>query len=136
MTVTIHETETQKLFDAMLAHLRAQGKPAVARLEMIDKCLYRTDDGLKCALGALIPDELYQPGFELADTSEVLDQLAIKDQDHRNFLTAAQSRLHDNPAGFARDEGEYAFLRHVESNAWSLARKFSLTYTPPVEAEA
>ena len=136
MTVTIHETETQKLFDAMLAHLRAQGKPAVARLDMIDKCLYRTDDGLKCALGALIPDELYQPGFELADTSEVLDQLALKDQDHRNFLTAAQNRLHDEPAGSARTDGEYSFLRHVERNARSFARQFSLTYTPPGEVGA
>lgn len=27
-------------------------------------CLYRTDDGRKCALGCLIPDDLYDPAFE------------------------------------------------------------------------
>ena len=29
-----------------------------------DHCMYRAPNGLKCAIGHLIPDELYHPGLE------------------------------------------------------------------------
>jgi len=135
MNITIYERDKQKLFDAMLGHMRQQGKPAVARLDHIDKCLYRTEDGLKCALGALIPDELYKPGFEKEATSVVLDQLSIWDTDLKEFLTAAQNRLHDEPAGIARMVGEDSFLNAVERSARNLAMQFSLTYTAPEPAQ-
>jgi hypothetical protein len=130
-TATIHETDRQKLFDAMLGHIRQQAKPATARQGGVDKCLYRTDDGLKCAIGALIPDELYQPGFENAATAEVLDALFVHDPALRDFLTHAQNRLHDNPASAALMVGEYAFSKMVEDNARHLALHYGLTYTKP-----
>jgi hypothetical protein len=56
----------QETFDRVAAHLLAQGRTA----EMVDPldgetlCAYRTPDGLKCAAGCLIPDELYTPDME------------------------------------------------------------------------
>lgn len=31
---------------------------------IVEECLYRREDGLKCAIGALIPDEEYRSSFE------------------------------------------------------------------------
>ena len=53
----------QDLFDTVVRHLRAQKQRAVAK-QGRSMCAYRTPDGLKCAIGCLIPDELYDPLFE------------------------------------------------------------------------
>lgn len=45
----------QEIFDRTAAHLLAQGEPA----SISGDCMYRTPNGLKCAVGALIPDEVY-----------------------------------------------------------------------------
>ncbi len=50
----------QEIYDKVKAHLIAQGRPAMED----DTCCYRTASGLKCAVGCLIPDDRYQPGFE------------------------------------------------------------------------
>lgn len=34
-------------------------------------CKYRTDDGRKCAVGALIPDELYLPKYESCNVKQI-----------------------------------------------------------------
>ena len=40
-------------------------------------CLYRTDDGKKCFIGAIIPDELYEPSLEHRAGTAVLVSLAL-----------------------------------------------------------
>ena len=52
---------TQQAFDIMVAHLRQQKRPSRSDSS---GCLYRGPDGLKCAVGALIPDELYSERME------------------------------------------------------------------------
>lgn len=42
--------------------LAKQGKRAWD--EETQGCMYRTPDGLKCAIGCLLPDELYDPAME------------------------------------------------------------------------
>lgn len=50
----------QEIFTRVAVHLLRQGRPSL----MGDgACAYRGDDGLKCAVGVLIPDELCTPGF-------------------------------------------------------------------------
>ncbi len=51
----------QEIFDKVKAHLLAQGKRAV---NGDGNCMYRGMDGTKCAVGCLIPDELYTPLLE------------------------------------------------------------------------
>ena len=57
----------QEIFDTISKHLLTQKKKA---LNSKNYCLYRTDNDLKCAIGCLIPDDLYDPeieGFSVAD---------------------------------------------------------------------
>lgn len=53
----------QEVFDKVVKHLRAQGRKAVSD-SMAATCRYRTEEGLKCAVGCLIPDNEYNPSFE------------------------------------------------------------------------
>ena len=58
----------QEIFDTVLAHLRKQGK---ASMSGADSCRYRGPDGTACAVGCLIPDELYDPLIEGADSTSI-----------------------------------------------------------------
>lgn len=51
----------QEALNRVMEHLRKQGKPAVNESGL---CLYRTADGLMCAIGALIPDDKYHPKID------------------------------------------------------------------------
>ena len=54
-------TTNQEVFDKVARHLLTQNARAV---DGDGFCRYRTPDGLKCAVGCLIPDELYDPEME------------------------------------------------------------------------
>lgn len=59
----------QELFDIVARHLMKQGKRAgsyVPRSDGMDKfvCMYRSADDYKCAAGAILPDEKYNPLLE------------------------------------------------------------------------
>lgn len=54
--------DLQTIFDKVAKHLLAQRKRAQNRLG--GACVYRSSDGLKCAIGCLIPDEHYDPLIE------------------------------------------------------------------------
>jgi hypothetical protein len=51
----------QEIFDTVAIHLIKQGKKSVGD---DGNCLYRGPEGLKCAVGCLIPDEVYRPEME------------------------------------------------------------------------
>ena len=53
--------DMQTAYNTAKAHLLAQGKKAV---DDDGCCAYRTRDGLKCAIGCLIPDAEYLPAME------------------------------------------------------------------------
>ena len=57
----------QEIFTTVVKHLRNQGRKAQQTdvdPDMPGPCLYKTKDGLKCAVGCLIPDHLYHPEME------------------------------------------------------------------------
>ena len=56
----------QEIFDQVATHLLTQNERAVGAL---GNCRYRTDTGLKCAIGCLIADEHYNSGCEGIDVS-------------------------------------------------------------------
>lgn len=62
----------QEDFDTVITHLVNQGKRSIDSVR--DMCLYRSEDGLKCAIGCLIPDDRYNPSIEdrLVTNSEFL----------------------------------------------------------------
>ena len=73
--------EIQEIYDTIMKHLRDQNEKA----EDNTGCLYHTSDGLKCAVGCLIPDEFYNidmEGYTLAglmeDFSNVFEHIKIE----------------------------------------------------------
>lgn len=52
----------QEIFDKVRTHLLTQNAKAMA--DYGDSCMYRAPDGRRCAIGCLIPDEMYNPDFE------------------------------------------------------------------------
>lgn len=59
-------------------------------------CKYRTIDGKKCAIGCLIPDDMYNPGMEHTAVELVVEQeMGWTDTRLKSFLFSAQE-MHDN----------------------------------------
>ena len=61
----------QEVFDKVKAHLLQQNSKA---LHKGGGCAYKAEDGKKCAVGCLIPDELYQERFENLGISQLLEE--------------------------------------------------------------
>jgi|SRR5580698_1102592 hypothetical protein len=111
----------QEIFDTVVAHLRKQG----CRSEDENGCLYRTPDGLSCAVGALIPSQAYSPAMENKSLQKLLDSellpldLQNEFMKHRALLSYLQD-LHDvSPVS----------LWEVELS--KTAARFNLGYTAP-----
>lgn len=65
--------EAQEIFDTVATHLFKQGWRAV-RGQAEGVCAYRGVGGLKCAVGVLIPDQLYTEMMEGLTVSGLLDE--------------------------------------------------------------
>lgn len=74
----------QEVFDKVAKHLLTQGERSTGNIYNIDydeeyeepddvsDCAYRGDNGLMCAVGCLIPDEVYLPSMEGQSVSSLL----------------------------------------------------------------
>ena len=92
----------QQVFDVVARHLLTQN----ARCSSHGECLYRYD-GMKCAIGRLIPDELYDPVVEGAgviygsiakkDNSEKLwAMLPVRRTETMSVLLNELQKVHDD----------------------------------------
>lgn len=120
----------QKWFNQVLRHMRKQGKKSV---DVGGNCLYRGPDGLKCAIGALLPDELLRSRTEGLDVYSLLTglrsslvrrrraHLGVTNVGDISFLGDLQGDLHDC---LTRD------LCLLEPHARGLAKTHNLKYTP------
>lgn len=54
----------QEIYDTVSKHLLKQNTQSRISDNTEGMCAYKSDDGLKCAAGCLIPDELYDPRIE------------------------------------------------------------------------
>lgn len=86
----------QDIFDRVSEHLLKQGRAAINPTPHTPSmtCVYRAPNGDKCAVGCLIPDELYRPDFEGLPG-------------HRRAIMGA--------AGVARTELNATLIRHLQS---------------------
>lgn len=67
---------SQEIFDKVVLHLLEQGE----RCSTMDEdgketCLYRGPEGMRCAVGCLIPDDLYDPGIEKKRVSSLPESI-------------------------------------------------------------
>lgn len=106
--------KAREIFDKVKKHLTSQRGQSS---DPDGACLYRDPNGLKCAVGAIIPDELYSDKIEgetvksiitraILGKSEPLNVFLRKLEPHADLLTALQ-RVHDRPIswdenGFSR----------------------------------
>jgi len=93
-TITINnlaESTTEEVFEYIRHHLLTQMQQSKN-----DKgiCFYRNEQGLKCAAGCLIPDNMYYPDLEYRKW----DSLVIRNfapEDHMELIQEMQ-RIHDD----------------------------------------
>lgn len=114
----------QEIFDTVVAHLRRQGRRAVTGV--YNGCAYRTSDGLRCAVGCLISDELYKPemeGVAVGNLVEDFPDLPGWMREHADLLSELQG-FHDNPTSWA----EQGFSPLGEKRLERLADRWNLHY--------
>lgn len=109
----------QEAFDTMVRHLRRQG--CRSQDEAHQTCLYRGPNGLKCAVGALIPDEEYMKEWD--EKGVRVERLGCRALDGLNFdMLAFMQFTHDH---ISITQWEYRFVE--------AATRYGLTI-PPLEA--
>jgi hypothetical protein len=120
----------QEIFDKVINHLLQQGGPALNYNYDDDPvCRYRSNNGLKCAVGCLIPDDQYDPLMEeiririhYPPTDPLNTWVAKHYEPHRDLLTALQS-LHDR---FGLGGVCYDWQTVILRGAADIAKKFGL----------
>jgi hypothetical protein len=58
----MQKLNNQQIFNKVAKHLLKQNKQSLLAFGSV--CAYKNPDGLKCAIGCLIPNQLYSPGME------------------------------------------------------------------------
>ena len=104
----------QEAFTAAFLGLKAQGFRQAAIPD--GPCAYRTPDGLKCALGHLIPDDKYRPDMESWGVNDLLENQVLTPQGPRNLLYQLQA-IHDttpNPDKLQNRLRAFAAANHLE----------------------
>lgn len=119
----------QELFDQVVAHLRKQNSKSLLTDEQCkalflqpDSCAYRSLDGKKCAVGALITDEEYSPMMEGANVYYMIETtLSMRNRlrEHR-FLLRHLQKVHD-----------VLPVERWEESLQSVAADFHLVYISP-----
>lgn len=83
---------TKEIFEKVRAHLLAQGKQSISADGV---CAYRGADGLQCAVGCLVPDELYKHSME-------------------GNLAFAMASFTPSPFGWRATEGQISLLTRLQ----------------------
>ena len=114
----------QEIFNKVFLHLKNQGArsvdPACTRI-YFPQCLYRNPNGLKCAIGVLIPDDKYEDRFEYgyyADNPIILQAAGLSGED-AEFAVDLQG-AHD---GITRNKD---FMSQLIENMTSVAKEYQL----------
>ena len=99
----------QEIFDTVANHLLTQNRKSIHIDGHGDMCMYRGPDGTKCAVGCLIPDELYYAGMECLNVEALVVKfptLTSMLDEHILLLSELQS-IHD-----ANQPEQWRFLLH------------------------
>lgn len=110
----------QEVFNIVSLHLLTQIKRCLAIYpdRVFPVCSYRNADGMKCAAGALIPDEEYKPEMEKNDWKMLCEQAFVQDLFSNEIRELQQ--IHDYNI-----ENDIDFLKKELVN---FASKYNLTH--------
>lgn len=111
----------QQIFDTVATHLFAQGEQAI---DGQGSCVYRSDNGLKCAVGCLIPDESYTTEMEGNAAQDLGTRFNLPEWFKDNGLLLQElQEVHDN-------EGDaWGELDGVKACLISIALEHELDYS-------
>jgi hypothetical protein len=110
----------QEIFDTVALHLIKQGKQSI---DADDNCLYRGPEGLKCAIGCLIPDELYLSKMECHGVSHLFVNYVSL-----NFLQPFDALLNDLQRAHDREPLEdQTWIDTVVLRLRKIAEKYNLS---------
>lgn len=86
----------QEIYDIVAAHMLKQNEKSTYynNNSNINSCAYRGIDGLKCAAGCLIPEEIYKSDFEGISWTSLIHSHDFP-QDHRKLIENLQ-HIHDS----------------------------------------
>lgn len=102
----------QELVDFVAVHLFTQGRQSISR----GTCKYRGPNGLKCAAGAVLPDELYKKNLENNGWSSLTYRPRKPLPDIHMVLISDLQRVHDNAGNWVNDETMKTALSRVYSS--------------------
>jgi hypothetical protein len=71
---------TQEIFNFVVKHLIEQGRPSV---DGRGNCVYRSPEGSMCAVGCLIPDEIYDESME---SQSIYDLVTIQNRNFPDYI--------------------------------------------------
>lgn len=114
----------QEVFDKVANHLRKQGRQSISA---DGECVYRSKNGLKCAVGCLIPDENYNRYMEGRTVRELVKDSSDCPRDCLDLFTTHLDLLEDLQQ--VHDEG----WASLEARLEMVASKHKLIYTPPIQ---
>jgi len=83
--------DAQTIFNTVATHLAIQGGPA---LNDLGHCQYRAPNGRKCAAGAMIPDDQYDPRME--GRSVAAEEVSVCFRRDQADLMMSLQGVHDN----------------------------------------
>ena len=95
----------EEAYNTVKTHLEAGGKRSVRQFDGgCQLCSYRGDDGTKCFVGVMIPDDKYHPEFErgMSARSMVANKI-IKGSVDFGYALSDLQELHDNPLYWNED---------------------------------
>lgn len=113
--------EAQEIFDKVATHLFTQGcRSAAYPKDTMGVCLYRGPNGTSCAVGVLIPDELYALEMESDTITDLLEEDVICGKwklpswmhENEAMLTSLQG-AHDYPGNWYITANMQRALRNV-----------------------
>ena len=106
----------QEIFDKAARHLLTQMEKSLIG----DSCAYRAMDGLKCVVGAFIPDDKYNTQLEgrSSDTEVICSILGIDVASEESRLFKALQLTHD-----IYEPIEWKKELNLIANDWSLSSK-------------
>lgn len=93
-TITINnlaESTTEEVFEYIRNHLLTQNRKST---DINGNCMYKNEQGLKCATGCLIPDDMYYPDLEYIKWDSLVTRKLVP-EDHMELIRELQC-LHDD----------------------------------------
>lgn len=130
-TINLRKASKQRIYEFALRHVRKQGQPGYEN----GSCLYRTDCGLMCAVGAMLTDAQVAnipgplEGVTHADNAEFFSVLAGTPEKLK--LLKSLQYAHDKAAADAPAFGGFGFMERFEINMENVATRMGLKYKPP-----